>query len=45
MEKIADNHGDPNTSFLILHEGTIVFDGSTHDLVASNDPFIKDYLR
>ncbi len=45
MEKIADNQGDPNTSFLILHEGTIVFDGSTHDLVSSNDPFIKDYLR
>ncbi len=45
MEKISDNQGDPNTSFLILHEGTMVFDGSTHDLVASDDPFIKDYLR
>ena len=45
MQKISDNQGDPNTSFLILHEGTMVFDGSTHDLVASDDPFIKDYLR
>ncbi len=45
MERIDDNQGDPNTSFLILNEGKIVFDGSTHDLVASDDPFLKDYLR
>ncbi len=45
MEPSAGKEGDLKTSFLILHEGKIVFDGSTHDLVASNDPFIKDYLR
>jgi phospholipid/cholesterol/gamma-HCH transport system ATP-binding protein len=45
MEPSKGNEGDLNTSFLILHEGKIVFDGSTHDLVKSNDPFLRDYLR
>ena len=45
MEKSEGKQGDINTSFLILHDGKLVFDGSTHDLVASKDPFIKDYLR
>ena len=45
MEKIEEKEGDPNTSFLILHEGKLVFDGSTMDLVRSDDPFIKNYLR
>jgi phospholipid/cholesterol/gamma-HCH transport system ATP-binding protein len=27
-----------------LHDGHIVFDGSTHDLVHSEDPFLKEYL-
>jgi phospholipid/cholesterol/gamma-HCH transport system ATP-binding protein len=45
MEPSEGSAGDLNTSFLILHDGKIVFDGSTHDLVTSDDPFIKDYLR
>jgi phospholipid/cholesterol/gamma-HCH transport system ATP-binding protein len=32
------------TSFLVLHQGKVVFDGSTEDLVASQDPFIKEFL-
>jgi phospholipid/cholesterol/gamma-HCH transport system ATP-binding protein len=35
---------DPDTSFMVLHDGRLVFDGSTHDLVHSNDPFLKEYL-
>jgi len=45
MEPSEGKEGDINTSFLLLHDGKIVFDGSTHDLVASDDPFIRDYLR
>jgi phospholipid/cholesterol/gamma-HCH transport system ATP-binding protein len=45
MEPSEGKHGDLNTTFLILHDGKLVFDGSTHDLVTSDDPFIKDYLR
>ncbi len=44
MEPLPDGQADPETSFLMLHEGKLVFDGSTHDLVHSEDPFIKEYL-
>ena len=44
MEPLPDGHSDPSTSFLVLNEGKLVFDGSTHDLVHSDDPFIKEYL-
>jgi phospholipid/cholesterol/gamma-HCH transport system ATP-binding protein len=32
------------TSFLVLHEAKLIFDGSTEALVGSNDPFIKEFL-
>jgi len=32
------------TTFLVLHQGRVVFDGSTEGLVASQDPFLKDFL-
>ena len=47
MEPIArsQNGGiDPSTKFLILNEGKIVFDGSTEELVSSQDPWLKQYL-
>lgn len=44
MEQLPDHENDPKTSFLVLHQCRLVFDGSTHDLVASDDPFIKEYL-
>lgn len=39
-------HGqiNPKTSFLVLHEGRLIFDGSTAELVTSHDPFIKEFL-
>jgi phospholipid/cholesterol/gamma-HCH transport system ATP-binding protein len=44
MERIPDNGIDPSTKFLVLNEGRIVFDGSTEELVHSDDPWLKDYL-
>jgi phospholipid/cholesterol/gamma-HCH transport system ATP-binding protein len=44
MVPIPDGKLDPKTNFLVLHDGHIVFDGSTHDLVHSDDPFLKEYL-
>lgn len=44
MELLPEGEVDPRTSFLILHEGKLIFDGSTHDLIHSDDPFIKNYL-
>jgi phospholipid/cholesterol/gamma-HCH transport system ATP-binding protein len=44
MVPIPNGKLDPKTNFLVLHDGHIVFDGSTHDLVHSDDPFLKEYL-
>lgn len=43
-EKIPEGGAHPTTKFLILNEGKIVFDGTTEELVKSDDPWIKDYL-
>ncbi len=44
MEKLPDGGIEESTTFLVLHEKKLVFDGSTHDLVHSDDPFIQEYL-
>jgi phospholipid/cholesterol/gamma-HCH transport system ATP-binding protein len=44
MVPIPDGQLDSKTTFLVLHDGHIVFDGSTHELVHSDDPFLKEYL-
>ncbi len=35
MVPLGEHQADPNTSFLMLHQGRLVFDGSTADLVNS----------
>jgi phospholipid/cholesterol/gamma-HCH transport system ATP-binding protein len=44
MERIPGDKTNLRTSFLMLRDGELVFDGSTHDLVTSDDPFLKEYL-
>lgn len=44
MERIPNNGIEPSTKFLVLNDGKIVFDGSTEELVHSDDPWLKDYL-
>ena len=44
MERIPDNGIDDSTKFLVLNEGKIVFDGTTEELVHSDDPWLKGYL-
>jgi phospholipid/cholesterol/gamma-HCH transport system ATP-binding protein len=44
MIALPSGEADRDTSFMVLHEGKLVFDGSTHDLVHSDDPFLKEYL-
>jgi phospholipid/cholesterol/gamma-HCH transport system ATP-binding protein len=36
---------DPQTTFLLLHDRKLAFDGTTKELVHSDDPFIKNYLE
>jgi phospholipid/cholesterol/gamma-HCH transport system ATP-binding protein len=44
MVALPTGEADRDTSFMVLHEGRLIFDGSTHDLVHSDDPFLKEYL-
>ena len=44
MEALPPHQTDPNTSFLMLHQGRLVFDGTTKELVHSKDPFIHEYI-
>jgi phospholipid/cholesterol/gamma-HCH transport system ATP-binding protein len=44
MEPLPDGQTGAGISFLMLHQGKLVFDGSTHDLVHSDDAFLKEYL-
>jgi len=36
---------DPNTTFLMLEEGRLIFDGSLHDLVTSQNKFVREFLQ
>jgi len=44
MEALPPHVTDPNTSFMMLHQGQLVFDGTTKELVHSNDAFIREYI-
>jgi phospholipid/cholesterol/gamma-HCH transport system ATP-binding protein len=36
---------EPNTTFLMLEEDRLIFDGSIHDLVHSKDKFVRTFLE
>src|SRR5277367_1397769 len=44
VEQIPNNGIDDSTKFLVLNEGKVVFDGTTEELVHTNDPWLKEYL-
>jgi len=44
MEPLPGGGVDESTKFLVLNEGKVVFDGDTHELVSSTDPWLKQYL-
>ncbi len=45
MVPLPDGQLDAQTSFLMLHDRKLVFDGTTQELVHSKDPFIRNYLE
>jgi phospholipid/cholesterol/gamma-HCH transport system ATP-binding protein len=45
MVRMPEGEIDTNTTFLMLNEGRLIFDGSLHDLVHSEDPFVRDFLE
>jgi phospholipid/cholesterol/gamma-HCH transport system ATP-binding protein len=44
MVPMPDGETDPNTTFLMLNEGRMIFDGSIHELIRSQDPFVREFL-
>jgi len=45
MVPMPDGQLDAQTSFLMLHDRKLAFDGTTEELVHSKDPFIRNYLE
>lgn len=44
MELLPNGAVEDSTRFLVLNEGSVVYNGDTHGLVHSDDPWIKEYL-
>ena len=44
MEKIPNGGVDDSTKFLVMHEGRVVFDGTTLELVHTQDPWLREYI-
>lgn len=45
MVPLPKGQTDPNTTFLMLNEGRLIFDGSLHELVHCQDPYVKEFLE
>ena len=45
MVPLPEGHTDPSTTFLMLEEGRLIFDGSLHDLERSQNKFVREFLE
>jgi phospholipid/cholesterol/gamma-HCH transport system ATP-binding protein len=45
MVPLPPGQTDPNTTFLMLEDGRLIFDGSLHELVHSQDNFVREFLE
>jgi phospholipid/cholesterol/gamma-HCH transport system ATP-binding protein len=45
MVALPEGHTDPGTTFMMMEEGRLTFDGSLHDLVHSENPFVREFLE
>ena len=45
MLPLPEGQTNSNTTFLMLDEGRLIFDGTIHDLVHSKDPFVREFLE
>jgi ABC-type transporter Mla maintaining outer membrane lipid asymmetry ATPase subunit MlaF len=41
---VKESGTNTNTSFLILRDGKVIFDGTGYELAASTDEYIKEYI-
>lgn len=45
MVPLPAGQTDPNTTFLMLEEGRLIFDGSLHDLLHTENQFVREFLK
>ena len=45
MVKLPQGQVDPHTTFLMLDEGRLIFDGTLHDLAHSDNAFVREFLE
>ncbi len=45
MVPIPNGQTDPSTTFLMLEEGRLIFNGSLHELVHSDNKFVREFLE
>lgn len=45
MIPLPQGETDPHTTYLMLNEGRLIFDGSLLNLLHAQDPFVRDFLR
>jgi phospholipid/cholesterol/gamma-HCH transport system ATP-binding protein len=45
MVPLPKGETNPLTTFLMLQEGRLIFDGSLHDLVTSQNAFVREFLE
>jgi len=45
MVPLPKGETDLNTTFMMLNDGKLIFDGSLHELLHSEDPFVKEFLE
>jgi phospholipid/cholesterol/gamma-HCH transport system ATP-binding protein len=44
MVPLPKGHADPNTTFLMLEEGRLIFDGSLHEIIHTDNAFVREFL-
>jgi phospholipid/cholesterol/gamma-HCH transport system ATP-binding protein len=45
MVPLPEGQTDPNTTFLMLEEGRLIFDGSLHELLHTENKFVREFLQ
>jgi phospholipid/cholesterol/gamma-HCH transport system ATP-binding protein len=44
MKPVNGRPRDVHTSFMVLRDGKVIFDGTAHDLAQVTDPYIREYI-
>jgi phospholipid/cholesterol/gamma-HCH transport system ATP-binding protein len=45
MVPLPKGETDPGTTFMMLEEGKLIFDGSLQELLSSKNPFVREFLQ